>query len=239
MADDNSTGSPSRPQSPLNDANPATASPAVQKETTMNTTDPDTLIEEETNLNNALPETGSDPLAGSDSTTAFSGVENQRPVSPHREEAKSRFSAAVEEAKAGAMALKAEATERASQYRGQAKMKQDELSADAKVRAEDARLKGKDLATEGKGKLAEGIRGLSRTVSDNAYVVDENLGAKYGDYARSASQSLADTAAKLDQKSIDELTEDGREFVRKSPGLAIGIAAGVGFMLSRVFGGRR
>jgi ElaB/YqjD/DUF883 family membrane-anchored ribosome-binding protein len=76
-------------------------------------------------------------------------------------------------------------------------------------------------------------------VADNAHVVDEKLGAQYGDYARTASRSLDDTAARLDQKSIDELTEDGREFVRKSPGLAIGMAAVAGYMLSRIFGGSR
>ena len=141
---------------------------------------------------------------------------------------------------AGAAALKAEASERAGAYRDQAKAKRGELTSEAKARGDDARAKGMELATQGKGKLAEGINTLSRTVADNAHVVDENLGAKYGDYARSASKSLADTATKLDQKSVDELAEDGRAMVRKSPGLAIGIAAAFGFMLSRLFsGGRR
>ena len=196
----------------------------------MNTTDPDTLLEEETNLNNALPEGGAASSITEDTSKS---------TSPHREEAKSRFSAAVEEAKAGAMALKAEATERAGQYREKANVKRSELSSDAQTRADEAKVRGKELAVDGKSKLVGGIHALSRTVNENAHVVDENLGAKYGDYARSASQTLTDTANKLDQKSIDELTEDGREFVRKSPGLAIGIAAGVGFMLSRLFGGRR
>ena len=159
--------------------------------------------------------------------------------STHRDEAKSRFNAAVQEAKAGAAALKAEASERAGIYRDQAKAKRGALASDAKSYGDEARLKGKDLAIQGKGKLAEGINALSRTVSDNAHVVDENLGAKYGDYARSASKTLADTATKLDQKSVEELAEDGRAMVRKSPGMAIGIAAAVGFMLSRLLGGGR
>ena len=45
--------------------------------------------------------------------------------------------------------------------------------------------------------------------------------------------------SKLDEKSVDDLVEDGREFVRKSPGKALGIAAIVGFMLSRLFRGSR
>ncbi|MBX7493010.1 hypothetical protein K3163_07295 [Qipengyuania sp. 1NDW9] len=153
----------------------------------------------------------------------------------HRSEAKSRFNAALEEAKAGAAALKAEGQERAAAYRGQAKSKGDDWVAEAKAYGADAKVKGKELATEGKVKTSDGMRTLSRTISENAHQVDEKLGAKYGDYARSASTALNDYAAKLDEKSVDDLVEDGREFVRKSPGTAIGIAAVAGFLLSRLF----
>lgn len=157
----------------------------------------------------------------------------------HRSEAKSRFNAAVSEAKAGAAALKAEATERAGVYREQAGQKSQTLVADAKAYGEEARIKSKDLAAQGKGKVSEGLTALGQAVADSAHVVDEKLGAKYGDYARSASRSLQDTATRLDQKSVDELGEDARAFVRKSPGTAVGIAAVVGFLLSRLFSGSR
>ncbi|QZD95509.1 hypothetical protein [Qipengyuania gelatinilytica] len=156
-------------------------------------------------------------------------------ANPHRAEAKSRFNAALEEAKAGAAALKAEGQERAAAYRGQAKGKSEDWVADAKAYGADAKVKGKELATEGKVKTSEGLRSLSKTITENAHQVDEKLGAKYGDYARSASSALDDYASKLDQKSVDDLVEDGREFVRKSPGTAIGIAAVAGFLISRLF----
>ncbi|WP_258319681.1 hypothetical protein [Qipengyuania flava] len=157
----------------------------------------------------------------------------------NRSEAKSRFNAALEEAKAGAAALKAEGQERAAAYRDQAKGKGDDWVADAKAYGEEAKTKGRELAVEGKVKAGEGLRSLSKLVNENAYQVDERLGAKYGDYARTASQSLDEYAAKLDEKTVDDLVEDGREFVRKSPGKALGIAAVVGFMLSRLFRGSR
>ncbi len=172
-------------------------------------------------------------------TTGTSGATDTGASNEHRAEAKTRFNAAVQEAKAGAAALRAEAGERASAYRSQARGKGDALATDAKGYGEEAKTKGRELANDGKAKLSGGIASLSRMVADNAHVVDEKLGAQYGDYARTASRSLDDTAAKLDQKSLDELTEDGREFVRKSPGLAIGIAAVAGYMLSRIFGGSR
>lgn len=164
-------------------------------------------------------------------------------------EAKSRFNAALEEAKAGAAALKAEAGERAGTYRDQAKGKRDALVTDAKDYSAQAKTKAGELATdgkkkagelavEGKKKTSEAMTSLAKLVSDTAPTIDDKLGAKYGDYARSASRSLETNAAKLDEKSLEEIGEDAREFVRKSPGTAVGIAAVAGFLLARLFRGR-
>jgi len=145
----------------------------------------------------------------------------------HTSEARSRFSAALEEAKAGAAALGAEAKERAGAYREQAKSTGGTWSADAKGKASE-------LAYEGKAKASEALSGLSRLVAENAGTVDEKLGAKYGDYARSASKSLQDGADRLNQKSVEELGGDAREFVRSSPGTAVGLAALAGFLFARI-----
>src|SRR3546814_12646923 len=64
--------------------------------------------------------------------------------------------------------------------------------------------------------------------------VDEKLGAQYGDYARSAAQSLSGFSQSLDAKDIDQLLDEARDFVRKSPAIAIGTAAAVGFVLARL-----
>ena len=154
-------------------------------------------------------------------------------------EAKSRFNAALEEAKAGAVALKAEAGERAGAYREQARGKSDALLADAKEYGSQAKNKAGELAVEGKRKTSDAIASLAGLINDSAPTIDENLGAKYGDYARSASKSLQTSAERLEAKSFDEIGEDAREFVRKSPGTAIGIAAVAGFLLARLFRGSR
>ena len=150
----------------------------------------------------------------------------------NRTEAKSRFNNAINEAKAGAAALKAEATERAGAYRDQAKVRSTEYQGQAKVKAND-------MAVEGKAKASEAISAISRMVNDNAATLDEKIGPKYGDYARTASRSLNDTAAKLDEKSVEELTEDARQFVRNSPGMAIGLAAFAGYIIARTFSSNR
>lgn len=168
-------------------------------------------------------------------TTPHTTPHTPQPSARPRDEARSRFNAALEEAKAGAAALKAEGKDRAAAYRDQARGKSEDWVAEAKAYGSEARVKGRELAVEGKGQAAKGLRSLGQLVSENASVVDEKLGAKYGEYARSASDSLSQYADRLDEKTVDDLAEDAREMVRKSPGLAVGIAAFAGFMLSRLF----
>ena len=143
-------------------------------------------------------------------------------------EARSRFNAALEEAKAGAAALGDEARMRAGAYKEQAVGTGEDWVAEAKVTAVD-------LAAQGKVKASEGLTALSRVVEENAPLVDEKLGAKYGDYVRSASRSIQGTADTLNQKSYEELGQDAREAIRKSPAAAVGIAALVGFFFARLF----
>lgn len=158
-------------------------------------------------------------------------------------EAKSRFNAALDEAKAGAAALRSEATDRAEAAREQAKTKGDDLVSDARANAEKygkiAKTKAGEIAVDAKSAASDGIASLGAVVGDTAEQIDERLGEQYGDYARKASRSLAEASASLEAKSVEEIGEDAREFVRKSPGVAVGIAAVAGFMLARMFRGSR
>src|SRR5687767_753896 len=144
-----------------------------------------------------------------------------------RDQAKSRFNAALEEARAGAALLGAEAKERVGGYAGQARERGGDWAGEAKTKAGE-------LAVQGKSKASEALTGLSRVVNENAPTIDDNLGPKYGAYARTASRKLEETAQRLDQKSVEELTEDAREIVRKSPAAAVGLAALAGYFLARL-----
>jgi ElaB/YqjD/DUF883 family membrane-anchored ribosome-binding protein len=155
--------------------------------------------------------------------------------------AKERFAKAVEEAKAGAQALGKEARasaqalgkeaqERADLYREKLTSTGGEWSAQAKEKA-------MGYAYEGKAKASEAISGLGKLVSDNAGLIDDKVGPKYGNYARSAAQSLQEVSSRLEEKSLDDLATEAKEFVRQSPGLAVGIAAVGGFLLARLFRG--
>ncbi|MCB2061822.1 MAG: hypothetical protein R3E09_16735 [Novosphingobium sp.] len=151
--------------------------------------------------------------------------------------AKSHFAKAVEEAKAGAQALGKEAQEKAGAYREKASQTGGEWANEARAKGSEAKEKAFEFAKEGKAGASKAISSFGKMVEENAPTIDDKLGAKYGDYARSAARSMQDAATRLDAKDLNELGEDAKEFVRKSPALAVGMAAAAGFLLARLFRG--
>ena len=81
---------------------------------------------------------------------------------------------------------------------------------------------------------AEALANVGKLVGDTADGLDERLGPEYGDYARRAATAIEDAANSIASKDADELIDDTREFVRKSPGVALAGAAIVGFALARL-----
>jgi ElaB/YqjD/DUF883 family membrane-anchored ribosome-binding protein len=152
-------------------------------------------------------------------------------------EAKAKFSKAIEEARAGAQALTKEAQAKAGVYKEQLAAKSGDWVVEARDMAGQAKERAGELAKDGKARTSDAISSLGKIVADNAGTIDEKLGTRYGDYARTAARTMQETAARIEAKDLAELGDDAKEFVRKSPGLAIGIAAVAGFLLSRLFKG--
>ena len=94
--------------------------------------------------------------------------------------------------------------------------------------------KARGLVTQGLERTSEALANVSRMVGDTADGIEERLGADYGDYARRAAGAIENAANSLASKDPDELIDDTREFVRKSPGVALAGAAVVGFVLARL-----
>lgn len=157
----------------------------------------------------------------------------------HATEAASRFDQAIDDAKAGVDSLSKEAQARAKAYREELEVKSQAWREEARSYGEQAKSKASDLADQGKAKASEALAGVGELIADTAPVIDEKIGQKYGDYARSAASQIRETASSLETRSFDELGEDAKTFVRKSPGMALGMAAVAGFMLSRLFGGKK
>ena len=148
---------------------------------------------------------------------------------------RAKFAKAIEEAKAGAQALRGEAQAKAGAYREQMGARREEFLGEARAMGDQAKERATELAYEGKARASTALANLGQIVEENAATIDEKLGAKYGDYARQAARTMNETAAKIEAKELAELGEDAKEFVRKSPGLAIGLAAAAGFLVSRFF----
>ena len=94
--------------------------------------------------------------------------------------------------------------------------------------------KARGLVAQGIERSSEALGNVSRLVGDTAEGLDERLGQEYGDYARKAADAIENAASSLAAKDPDELIDDTRSFVRKSPGVALAGAAIVGFALARL-----
>lgn len=100
--------------------------------------------------------------------------------------------------------------------------------------AEQAAGKTRGLVGQGLERSSEALANVSKLVGDTAAGIDERLGQEYGDYARKAAGAIDNAANSLASKSPDELIDDTREFVKRSPGIALAGAAVVGFVLARL-----
>lgn len=110
----------------------------------------------------------------------------------------------------------------------------DKASAKASELKDQATDKARNYAEEGKARASAGLDSVAKLIGDNAAQIEEKLGATYGDYARRAADAVAGFSGQLRDKPVDELLEDARGLVRRSPALAIGAAAAAGFVLARV-----
>lgn len=94
--------------------------------------------------------------------------------------------------------------------------------------------KARDYAALGKDKAVAGLDNVIRLIDEAAATVDDKAGQQYGDYVRRAGEAVSGVASSLRGKDVDELIDDARAVVRKSPALAIGAAIAVGFVAARI-----
>jgi len=94
--------------------------------------------------------------------------------------------------------------------------------------------KARTFAEDGKARAGTALDQIAQLLNDAAGQVDDKLGSQYGSYARSAADSVTGFADQVKAKDIDELVDDARELVRKSPAIAVGAAAAVGFVIARL-----
>lgn len=94
--------------------------------------------------------------------------------------------------------------------------------------------KARSFADTGKERATGALDEFATLMRDAANSVDEKLGEQYGAYARNAAEQISGFAESLRGRQVDDLLDDARVFVKKSPTVAVGVAAGVGFVLARL-----
>jgi ElaB/YqjD/DUF883 family membrane-anchored ribosome-binding protein len=159
------------------------------------------------------------------------------PAQPGTPAPKPRAKKATGSTKAASKAVKA-APAKAAATRTKANAKAKTSSTDWKAQADQIKAQAaktaRSAADTAKDKTGSAMQGLAKLISDTAGTVDAKLGPQYGDYARYAAEAVAGAAKSLDAKDLDQLASEARDFVRKSPAVAIGAAAVVGFVLMRL-----
>jgi hypothetical protein len=110
----------------------------------------------------------------------------------------------------------------------------EQLRGQATALRDQAGDRVREFADSGKARASDALDELARAVGDTAGAIDERLGEDYGEYARRAADAVSGFADTLRRKDVDELYDNVRDAVRKSPGIAIGVAAILGFTLVRL-----
>lgn len=133
-----------------------------------------------------------------------------------------------------AVASGATAKSAASEATGKAKAAASKLKDEAARLSSTAGEKARGYADAGKDKATDALDNFSTMLRDAAGSVDERLGSQYGDYARKAADSLASFSDNVRNKDVDDFVNGARDLVRKSPVVAIGAAAALGFVIARL-----
>lgn len=110
----------------------------------------------------------------------------------------------------------------------------DKVKTSGSKLADQAAGKTRGLVGQGLERSSEALANVSKLVGDTAAGLDDRLGSEYGDYARKAAGAIENAANSLASKSPDELIDDTRDFVKKSPGIALAGAAVIGFVVARL-----
>ena len=99
---------------------------------------------------------------------------------------------------------------------------------------DQAAERARSAAESGLTRATQAIDGVAELFHDNADRLGAQTTPQIADYAHRAADALDGFSQTLRTKSVDELVSDVKDFVRKSPAIAIGVAVAVGFALTRL-----
>ncbi|RYE03179.1 MAG: hypothetical protein EOP61_05730 [Sphingomonadales bacterium] len=110
----------------------------------------------------------------------------------------------------------------------------DQIRDSANKLGSEAADRARAFAGEGKERATGALDEVAKMFEGAASDVDARLGEQYGQYARSAAQGISNFSESLRGKEVDDLVADATAFVKKSPVIAVGAAAAIGFVIARL-----
>ncbi len=91
-----------------------------------------------------------------------------------------------------------------------------------------------DLVEDGRSELVRSFDGLVLAAHELAAKVDGPGGNIVGDYVRQAAGLVEHLQGSLRDRPVEDLIDSGRDMVRRSPALSVGIALAAGFVAARL-----
>ena len=107
------------------------------------------------------------------------------------------------------------------------------IKAEAGKLKTEASTKARSAAEEGKTKAAETLGSVSHVTREAADKLKGTQAEPLANIINSAADSVESFAHRMREKSVDDIIDDTRELVRRSPVLVIAVAAAAGFIVSR------
>ncbi len=95
------------------------------------------------------------------------------------------------------------------------------------------RLRG--FADTGKTQVTQTLDGVVHAAREIAERLQDGAFGPVGGIATQAADALEGWANSVKDKSVEDLLADGQALIRRSPGVAVGVAVAVGFAVSRIF----
>jgi ElaB/YqjD/DUF883 family membrane-anchored ribosome-binding protein len=95
-----------------------------------------------------------------------------------------------------------------------------------------------DKVEQNRGTAAAGLEGAAETLHNRAD--DLHMGGeKISDIAHTAADKLSATAEYVRTNDLNDMLNDVQQIVKRNPGPALAVAAGLGFLVARAFSGDR
>jgi ElaB/YqjD/DUF883 family membrane-anchored ribosome-binding protein len=91
-----------------------------------------------------------------------------------------------------------------------------------------------DKIDQNRAAAADGLEGAAETLHQKADQLHQG-GERVSDFAHTAADKINATADYVRQNNFKDMVDDVQKVVKKNPGPALAVAAGLGFLVARAF----